>query len=309
MEKRKLVLAIDFNNMVFTSYYGQKLFNSKNINVNAIRGFFNKLKMLKESFTPDYIVFASDLSRERTFRRKLFKGYKAQRKPSDQDVINQMKYISQIVALLGYPMLNNELYEADDILGMISKYCTDNGMDTLIVSSDRDLYQLINDNTFILSPRNSDVVDTAYLVEKYKLMPNQWIDLKILQGDHSDNIPGIPGIGEITALKLMQQYGSIKGIYSHLNDHNNSVRNLLEKGESSIELTKQLVTIVTDYTVINLNEENFKKNEEYNKEVMDIILDLEIYSLINIFNYSLFEKPVYVDTSSLFGSNETFNIN
>lgn len=306
MEKRKLILAIDFNNVCFASYYGQKLFNSKQMNINAIKGFFFKLKMLKESFNPDYIVFASDLSRERTFRRKLYKSYKAKRKPTDEDVQNQMKYISQIVALLGYPIINNEMYEADDILGMISKYAVDHNMDALIISSDRDLYQLINDNTFIMSPRNSDVIDTAYLIEKYKLMPNQWVDLKILQGDNSDNIPGIPGIGEITALRLMQQYNSVEGIYSHMSEHKPAIQDLLQKGESGIELTRQLVTIVTDYSIINLSEDSFKKDTEYSKEVMDIILDLEIHSLINVFNYGLFDNPVYVDTNAIFGSNEMF---
>ena len=307
MEKRKLILAIDFNNVAFASYYGNKLFNSKGNNVNAIKGFFFKLKMLREIFNPDYIVFASDLSRERTFRRKLYKGYKAQRKPTDEDIKFQMKYISQIIALLGYPTINNELYEADDILGMISKYGCDNNMDTIIISSDRDLYQLINDYTFIMSPRNTDnVIDTAYLIEKYKLMPNQWIDLKILQGDNSDNIPGIPGIGEITALKLMQEYDNIEGIYSHMNEHKPSLQNLLKNGEKSIELTRQLVTILTDYSLINLTEDMLKKDIEYSKEVMDIIIDLEIHSLINVFNYSLLEHPVYVDTQAIFGSNETF---
>lgn len=306
MEKRKLILAIDFNNVAFASYYGQKLFNSKGTNVNAIKGFFFKLNMLKEMFSPDYIVFASDLSRERTFRRKLYKKYKAQRKPTDEDVLNQMKYINNIIALLGYKMLNNELYEADDILGMISKYASDNNMDTVIVSSDRDLYQLINDNTFILSPRNNDVVDTAYLVEKYKLMPNQWIDLKILQGDNSDNIPGIPGIGEITALRLMQQYDSVEGIYNHINDHKPNIQNLLEKGKDSIDLTRQLVTILTDYSLINLTEDDLKRNEEYGKEIIDLIIDLEINSLINIFNYSLLRKPIYIPNNPVFRIDNEF---
>lgn len=306
MDKRKLLLAIDFNNVVFASYYGQKLFNSKGMNVNAIKGFFFKLKMLKESFMPDYIIFASDLSRDKTFRRKLYKPYKAQRKPTDEDVMNQMKYVSQILSLLGYPMLNNELYEADDILGMVSKYAVDNDMDALIVSSDRDLYQLINDHTFILSPRNSDVIDTAYLIEKYKLMPNQWIELKMLQGDTSDNIPGIQGIGEVTALRLMQQYDSIENIYNHLNDFKPGLQGMLTKGKSSLNLTRQLVTIVTNYNLIGLTDESLNKDTEYGKEIMDIITELEIHSLINVFNYSLLNEPIYIGKSAIFGSNEVF---
>ena len=306
MEKRKLVLAIDFNNVVFASYYGQKLFNSKMQNINAIKGFFFKLKMLKESFNPDYIIFASDLSRERTFRRKLYKKYKSQRKPTDEDIVFQMKYISQLISLLGYKTLNNDLYEADDILGMISKFSNDNNMDTIIISSDRDLYQLINENTFIMSPRNNDVIDTAYLIEKYKLMPNQWIDLKILQGDNSDNIPGVPGIGEITALRLMHQYDTIDDIYSHMNEHKPNIKTLLEKGKDSIELTRKLVTIVTDYNLINLTEKDFIRDTQYGKEIMDLITELEIPSLVNVFNYGLLDEPIYMGDPMVIGSNESF---
>jgi len=307
MENKKLILAIDFNNVCFANYYGNKLYNSKGNNINAIKGFFFKLKMLKETFNPDYIILASDLSRERTFRRKLYKKYKAQRKPTDEDIVFQMKYISQLVSLLGYKILNNETYEADDILGMIAKYGSDNNMETVIISSDRDLYQLINDNTFIMSPRNGgEVVDTAYLVEKYRLMPYQWVDLKTLQGDASDNIPGIRGIGETTALKLMQEYDSIDGIYDSIKDIKPSVQKLLRAGIDTIDLTKQLVTIVTDYNLIGLNEDMFKRDTIYPRECIDVILDLEIPSLINVFNYSLFDKPIFIDQSKLPGSNETF---
>ena len=140
MNTRPLILGIDFNNMVFGSYYGEKLINSKGINTNAIKGFFMKLKSLKDSLNPDYIVFANDLSRDRTFRRKLYKPYKAQRKEHDPDIMLQLKYTAQIAALIGYKFINNEMYEADDVLGMISKYTTDNNMDMILASSDKDMY-------------------------------------------------------------------------------------------------------------------------------------------------------------------------
>ena len=110
----KLVLAIDFNNILFGSYYGAPLINSKGMNVNAIKGFFFKLRSLKETFNPDYIVMANDLSREKTFRRRMYPPYKAQRKPHDEDIITQLKYGQQLAALMGYKFINNELYEADD---------------------------------------------------------------------------------------------------------------------------------------------------------------------------------------------------
>ena len=285
---KKIVLAIDYNNLLFGSYYGEKLINSRGENVNAVKGFFFKLKMLKDMFDPDLIVFANDLSRERTFRRKLYKPYKAQRKPQDPDIIKQMEYASRLAALIGYPFINNELYEADDILGMIGKYNSERGVDTVIVSSDRDLYQLIGNHTFIFSPKNKELIDKANLYLKYKLTPEQWVELKILQGDRSDNIPGIPGIGEVTALKLMQQFGSIDSIYSHMGYHKPGIRDLLKQGESVIQLTRQLVTIITDYTKIDLNDTKMELNTRYQNEVYSLLEELELYSLLNVVNYSLF---------------------
>lgn len=285
---RKLVLGIDFNNMLFGSYYGAPLINSKGINVNAIKGFFFKVKTLKEIFNPDYIICANDMSRERTFRRKLYKHYKAQRKPHDPDVMQQLKYAHQIASLIGYPFINNETYEADDILGMVSRFVNERGMDMVIASSDKDMYQLVNEQTFIFSPRGRDLVDKPWMQATYKLTPEQWIELKMLQGDRSDNIPGIPGIGEVTALQLMQQFGSIEEIYGHLPQIKNSVRKLLEGGKDVLPLTRELVTIVTDYTKIGLTEDMLKPTERFENEVMNIIQELEIYSLFNVMQYSLF---------------------
>lgn len=285
---RKLVLGIDFNNMLFGSYYGEKLINSKGKNVNAIKGFFFKLKTLKDIFNPDYIVFANDLSRSRTFRRKLYKPYKAQRKDHDPDVMEQMKYASAITSLLGYIFINNETYEADDILGMISKYTYENDMDMIISSSDRDMYQLINDHVFIYSHRTKDLIDRSWMYEKYRLTPEQWIELKMLQGDVSDNIPGIRGIGEITALRLMNQFGSIENIYNKISTIKPSVRTALENGKDILPLTRDLVTIVTDYTKIDFKPEMLERQEMFQQEIYELLEELELYSLFNIMNYSLF---------------------
>lgn len=287
MADRKLVVGIDFNNMVFGSYYGQSLMNSKGMNVNAIKGFFFKIKALKDMFSPDYIVIANDLSREKTFRRKLYKQYKAQRKPHDEDIMKQMKYASQIAALLGYPFINNELYEADDVLGMISKYTYEHDMDFVMASSDKDLYQLVNDKTFVLSAKDKELIDPAWMMDNYRLTPDQWIELKMLQGDTSDNIPGIRGVGKITALKLMQQFGSIDEIYSHLNNLQPKLKDILLAGKDILPLTRDLVTIITDYTKIGLTGEMLNRKEVFESEIYGVLADLELYSLLNVMNYSL----------------------
>lgn len=293
MYDRKTVLAIDFNNILFMSYYGQPLINSRGINVNAVKGFFFKLRILRDMFDPDYIVCASDLSRAKTFRRKMYPPYKAQRGTSDPAVIAQMKYASQIFALLGFQIVNNEYYEADDILGMISRFSERNDMDCVIVSSDKDLYQLITDHTFILSPKNSELINKEYMMNNYQLTPDQWIELKILQGDKGDNIPGIRGIGNITALKLMQTYGNIENIYDNLDKLTNKVRELLIAGKNDIPLMRDLVTIVTDYSRIDLSMKNIQRVQPFEFELFDLINELEIHSLVNLMKYNLL--PQYND--------------
>lgn len=285
---KKIVLGIDFCNLLFGSYYGEKLINSKGENVNAIKGFFFKMRVLKDMFNPDYMIIANDLSRNKTFRRKLYPPYKAQRKEHDPDIMKQMEHTIRLCKLIGYPFINNEVYEADDILGMISRYTSEHDMDMVIVSTDKDLYQLINDNTYIFSYRNRELIDVNYLYNKYKLTPDQWIELKMLQGDVSDNIPGIQGIGEITALKLMHQYGSIKNIYNNMGSHKDSLRNSLSKGYDKLDLVRTLVTIITDYTKIDFNPDMLNMKERFENEVYDMLYELELHSLFNVMNYSLF---------------------
>lgn len=287
MTDHKIVLGIDFNNMLFGSYYGEKLINSKGMNVNAVKGFFFKMQSLKQIFDPDYIVIANDLSREATFRRKLYKPYKGTRKPMDPDVFNQMKIVQQMCALMGYPFLNDSTYEADDILGMVSRFVNEKDMTMVIISTDRDLYQLVNEMTVIYNFRNRDIIDRAYLYEQYQLTAEQWVELKMLQGDRSDNIPGIPGIGEVSALKLMQQFGSIEGIYSHLGMIRPIVRKLLLEGKPNLPLTRDLVTIITDYTKVGITDDSIARKEIFGKELYDLIAELEIPSLFNVMKYSL----------------------
>lgn len=284
---KKLVVGIDFNNMIYGSYYGDKLINSKGVNVNAIQSFFFKLRNLRETLTPDYIVFCADVSRKNTFRRKLYSEYKNNRKPTDLDIINQMKYAQQMIALLGYPIFSNELYEADDLLGMISKFSTDMDMEMIIVSSDRDLYQLINDNVCIYSLRNKEIIDQNWLYQKYHINSDQWIDLKIIIGDRSDNIPGIEGIGEAGGLKLLYEFGSLNNVYNKLGYIRPVIRDKLIAAKDSIPLIKDLVTILTDYKLINLDLTMLSRKEVYPQEIFELLHELELNSLYNVMKYDL----------------------
>jgi DNA polymerase-1 len=287
MTNKQLILGIDFNNVFFGGYHSEKLINSKGMNVNAIKNFFFRIKYLKDSYDPDYIVLANDIGRDKTFRRKLYKPYKSQRKPQNDDIINQIRYTIQLSSLIGFPIINNELYEADDILGMISKYATENDMNMILVSTDKDLYQLINDNVTIFSPKSRELIDTQWLYEKYQLTPSQWIDFKILQGDISDNIPGVSEVGEVNALRLLHQYGNIENIYNNLHQLKPSLSKSFEESYNSLALIRELVTIVTDYNKIEFNRSMLENHVSYTTEVYSLISELEINSLFDIMKYSL----------------------
>lgn len=286
MDKKRLLL-IDFNNVLYAHYFTKQLTNSKGQHVQGIVGFMHRLKNLRDMFNPDYIVIARDLSRSKTFRRELYPAYKSTRKPTDNDAIFQVNETIRLLSLMGYPILAHEKYEADDIIGMCSALGTDLDMDVIIVSGDRDIYQLINDNTCVWSFRKEEIIDKHYMMEHYMLKPNQWVDLKILQGDPSDNIPGIPGIGNKTALELMRAFGSISGIYNNADKLSRSLRDKLYNGKSSIQMMRVLVTIITDYTSLDYSEENFKRGEVFKNELYEAIGELEIPSILNIIRYDL----------------------
>lgn len=288
---KKLILVIDFNNILFGGYYGQVLKNSKGINVNAVKTFFFKLKMLKDTLNPHYIVMANDISRDLTFRRKLYKPYKANRKPHDPDIINQLKLGVQIAGLAGFPFINNELYEADDIIGMITTYAKEHDMDTIILSSDKDLYQLLHKGVYIMGKGN-EVIGEDWLMHQYHLTPEQWIEKKMLEGDRGDNIPGIDGVGEVTALRLLHEYNDIETIYQHIHHLKPSLREQLLAGKSRLPLIRELVTIVTDYTKIGLELNMMEMKTRYVDELFEVLDELEIYSLFNVFKYSLLVDPL-----------------
>lgn len=287
LEKNKLILGIDFNNVMYASYYTPELINTKGINVNAVKGFFFKLKNLKEYLNPDYIVICNDLGREKTFRKKIYSGYKSNRQATPSSIGEQFAYGMQIIQALGYPIINNDNYEADDILGMLSRYAMDNKMNMIIASSDRDFYQLVTDQVHIFSMKYKEIIDKGWIYNKYHLTPEQLIELKGIVGDKSDNIPGAFGIGESTGLELIQRWGSIEAMYKNIEMVRPLLRNKLEMNKRLVEMSKLLGTIVTDYSLIGLNESMIERKEPNSGELYETLRDLELYSLYNVMQYSL----------------------
>ena len=283
----KLILGIDFNNIMYSSYYTPELINTKGNNVNAVKGFFFKLKNLREYLNPDYIVICNDLGREKTFRKKIYAGYKSNRQSTPSSIGQQFAYAMQIIQALGFRVINNENYEADDILGMISRFAIDNKMRMLIASSDRDFYQLITDKINVFSMKYKEIIDRPWIYDKYHLIPEQLIELKALVGDKSDNIPGAHGIGENIGLELIQRWGSVEAVYKNLEMVKPLLRNKLEMTKRSVEMSKLLGTIVTDYSLIELDAAMIERNEPNHAELYETLRELELYSLYNIMQYNL----------------------
>lgn len=242
------LLCLDSNSIINRAFYGVKILTTKDgTYTNAVVGFLNILLKLLADVQPDAVVCAFDLKAP-TFRHKMFDGYKAQRKGMPEELAQQLPLVKQLLESMGYPIITREGYEADDILGTLSALCEQSGDQCFIATGDRDSLQLIGKNTVVLlassrmGKNETLLCDEDYFFQKYGTTPQRLVDIKALMGDSSDNIPGVAGIGEKTALKLVGQYGDIDHIYADLDalEVSKSIRAKLEQGKDSAYLSRTL---------------------------------------------------------------------
>ena len=248
----KLVL-IDGHSILNRAFFGiPDLTNAEGLHTNAVYGFLNILFKILEEEKPDYLTVAFDVS-EPTFRHKMYDAYKGTRKPMAQELKQQVPLMKEMLSCMGVTVVEKGGYEADDILGTIAKRAEKEGLTVSVVSGDRDLLQLASDNIKIRIPKSkktgTEIEDynTAEVLEKYLVTPEQFIDVKALMGDTSDNIPGVPGIGEKTATSIIAKYGSIENAYAHVDEVKppRASNNLKEYYEQA-KMSKVLATIETD---------------------------------------------------------------
>lgn len=242
------ILAVDSNSIMNRAYYGIKVLTTKDgFFTNAIYGFLNILLSAKAEVKPDAIVFAFDVHAP-TFRHKMFEEYKAGRHPTPQELIDQFPVIKELLRDMGYPVIEVEGWEADDILGTVSRLCEEQGSECFISTGDRDSLQLIGPHTRVrlastkMGASVSEMMDEDAVMQKYGVTPVELIQVKALMGDSSDNIPGVPGIGEKTALDLISRYHSVEYIYEHLDEieAKPSVLKKLAAGKDSAMLSLRL---------------------------------------------------------------------
>ena len=281
------LLVVDGNSIANRAFFGIKVLTTKEGQyTNAIYGFMNILLSLTQNYQPDEVAIAFDLPAP-TFRHKMYDGYKANRHGMPEELAAQMPLLQQLLTDLGYKLVTAEGWEADDILGTLAAACDARGETCYIATGDRDNLQLVSPNTTVLLAATSRghsetrVMDEAAVREKYGLAPKQLIDVKSLQGDASDNIPGVKGIGEKTALALIQQFGSLAGVYEHLDDPVIKPRQRanLEAYKADAELSYTLGTIRTD-APIETAAGTYRPGEGDKAAAVRLMLDLEIRALI-----------------------------
>ena len=282
MEK---VVLVDGNNLLFRSYYataytGNIMRNRDGFPTNGLYGFVNMINKIVAEENPKYMMVAFDIGK--TFRHEKYKDYKGGRRETPEDLKVQFPIAKKILTAMGIKYLECEGYEADDIIGTISSWCDkDPEYEALIVSSDKDLLQLISEETVVklLKPKDYIMMDEATFIQTYGFEPIKMIDLKALMGDASDNIPGVKGIGEKTAIKLLTQYGSLDGIYENIDNIKGSTHEKLVTGNEDAYYSKELVTIYRDVP-LNITWDDLLYGNENTNELIQLYNELNFYSLL-----------------------------
>ena len=284
------ILLIDGHSILNRAYYGlPNLTNWEGLHTNAVYGFLNIMTKVLEEEKPEYLAVAFDLHAP-TFRHKMYDAYKGTRKPMPEELREQVPLIKEVLTAMGVAIVMKEGYEADDLLGTIAGLAEKKGMDATILSGDRDLLQLATDHVLIRIPKTkggkTEVEDyhAKEVLETYQVTPPQIIELKALMGDTADNIPGIPGVGEKTATKIIAAYGSIENAHEHLEEIKpNKAKESLRDHYDLAVLSKKLATIDTE-SPVEFSWEAARMGNLYTPEAYDYFKRLEFKNLLSRFD-------------------------
>ena len=293
----KKIILVDGNNLLFRSYYataytGNVMKNSKGFPTNALYGLVTMINKIITEEKPDYMAVAFDIGKN--FRKEKYDFYKDGRAKTPEELKMQMPYSRKILNAMGIKTLELEPYEADDIIGTLATAVEkDSDFIGTIVSSDKDLLQLLSDQVDIKLLKQKDYIryNPQSFYEDYKIKPINMIDLKALAGDPSDNIPGVKGIGEKTALSLLEKYTTVEGIYEHIDEIKGKTKEKLETDKDSAFMSKEIATIYHEVP-IDTNLESYKYEKSESQELFDLYEELEFYSFLKDFKETKKETNV-----------------
>lgn len=296
------LMVLDGNSLVNRAFFGIKLLTTKDGRyTNAIYGFQNILLNLLTAHQPDAVAIAWD-ERAPTFRHQAYDGYKATRHGMPEELAQQMPVLKELLTHLGFVQVSKAGWEADDILGTLAAACEAQGGTTLLATGDRDSLQLVDDATTVLLATNKETIpmDPAAIREKYGVTPAQLIDVKSLMGDSSDNIPGVPGIGEKTALALVQKFGSLQAIYNHIDDPaiKPGQRTKLGANRDKAELSYMLGTIRKD-APIETDPAAYTRQPGDTAAAAHLLASLEMHKLIDRWQLESGSAPAAAEAAPL----------
>ena len=304
------LFLLDAYALIFRSYYAlirAPRINSKGLNTSAILGFVNTLHEIITKERPDYLGVAFDHGK--TFRHEAFPAYKAQRQETPEDITQSVPIIKEILRAFHIPILQADGFEADDVIGTLAIKAAEKNVETYMLTPDKDYGQLIRKNVFMYRPRHGggyDVIGEHEIAEKYGISrPAQVIDLLALMGDSADNFPGCPGVGEKTAVKLINEFGSTESLILHADQLKGKMREKVENAVEDIKMSKFLATIRTDVPMeLHLDELKLQSPDE--KKLGEIFAELEFKTLANKILNKAEQKPKSINPQlDLFAVNST----
>ncbi|HOK62520.1 MAG TPA: DNA polymerase I [Soehngenia sp.] len=294
----KTLMVIDGSSLVHRAFYALPLLSNKSgVYTNGVYGFLTMLYKVLDEYKPDYICVAFD-RKGKTFRHEEYENYKGTRDKTPSELSMQFPILKEILENMGIKTIDLDMYEADDIAGTLAKKAEDKGLNVYLVTSDKDYLQLATDKVKIIMTKKGiteiEEYDRKRINEEYGIEPKQFIEVKALMGDKSDNIPGIDGIGEKTALKLIQQYGSIENIFDNVTEIKGKLREKLIEGKNIAILSKRLSEIITQVP-LDFDIEDLTFGNQNTKELKNLFEDLEFKSLLNKIDSGFEEtKPMKV---------------
>lgn len=276
----KTLYIIDGHAHIYAAYYApmRQLTSPSGEPTQATYIFTTALFGIIQRQKPDMLVVAMD-SKTPTFRTKIYSEYKAHRPPMPVDMPAQINRIEQILAAMKIPILRVDGFEADDVIGALAQKASKDGIDTYICAKDKDMYQLVDNHTYIFDIKKGEILDDDALFEKYKIKPEHFIDVLALQGDASDNIPGVPLIGEMSAIKLIQEYGSLDSLYKNIDEIKGKKGENLRKFKEQAYLSKKLVIIDTQAPV-EIDYQKFRLKEPDKEKLVAIFTELGFNRLL-----------------------------
>ena len=307
----KKLLVVDGNSILNRAFYGIRLLtNKEGLFTNAIYGMINIISKQVEKIAPDYCAVAFDLKAP-TFRHLMYDGYKANRKGMPEELAVQLPYAKECMTALGYHVVSKEGFEADDILGTLSAKAKAEGIKSYILTGDRDSLQLIDEDTTVLLVKTKDTInfDTQEFINNYGILPSQFVDVKALMGDSSDNIPGVAGIGEKTALKLIADFKDLDSLYNRFEESalSPSVKNKLSAGRDSAYMSRDLARIKTDMPM-DSEIDDYQYSGINKEKLLELFIKLDFNALIQRFGLDQKDESATAEESAAY-ADEAVEIN